>query len=148
MWLYLCCIHLVMVHIMAVEACWDQTLLRARLFVIRTHTVSSACLGPKRCLNTQGFCGRWSFHDDHRLWLLLNDSIKKQKQKHHICQFIANAVGCMCGWCEMILSLKSSFWPRWCRSCRDTHLSQKEKKLVTKYTLLHIMYPYYWFCSL
>lgn len=39
--------------------------------------MGSDCLGPKRCLNTQGFCGRWSFQDECRLWLLLNDPIKK-----------------------------------------------------------------------
>lgn len=51
----------------------------AQLFVIRAHTVKFARLGPNRYLNAEGFCGRSGFQDEHWLWLLLNDPIKKNK---------------------------------------------------------------------
>lgn len=69
-----------MVHNVPVRACWDQSSSEAGLFVIRAHTVRSACLGQKQCLNTQGFCGRSGFQDERRLWLLLNGPIKKKKK--------------------------------------------------------------------
>lgn len=111
-----------MVHIVPVRACWDQSSSEARLFVIRAHTVRSARLGPKWCLNTQGFCGRSGFQDERRLWLLLNDPIKKKK-KITLLNLLQMQVG------VRVTVVEKSFNPSTHqRMQKSTHTSEPEKE--------------------